>query len=88
MTLPTRPNEGVEIWAPIISVFIANTVLYVVAQIIRDNAIVDITWGIMFVIPNAVVWGLNSNFNESSIACNVLILVWALRMAIYNISRH
>ena len=89
MTLPTKSNiEPVEIWGPIVSVFIANTILYFVAQCLKDNSIVDITWGFMHVIPNAVVWILNKNTTDSSIACNVLLLVWAIRMAAYNISRH
>ena len=88
MTLPTQSYAPADIWAPIISVFIANTLLYVVGQILKDNSIVDITWGFMFLIPNAVVWIINSNTTQVSIACNVLLLVWALRMAIYNISRH
>jgi steroid 5-alpha reductase family enzyme len=87
--LPQRTDiQPYEIWAPIISVFIANIVLYFVAQLLKDNSIADITWGIMHVIPNAVIWIINKNTTESSIAANVLILVWALRMAIYNIARH
>ena len=88
MTLETRKETPEEIWAPIISVFIANTILYVVAQFLKDNSVVDITWGFMFLIPNAVVWIINRNTTDTSIACNVLLLIWALRMAIYNISRH
>ena len=88
MTLPTRNADPEEIWAPIVSVFVANVILYIVGQIVKDNSIVDITWGIMHVIPNAVIWIINRNTTESSIACNVLLLVWALRMAVYNIARH
>ena len=89
MTLPTRPTyQPDEIWAPIVSVFVANVILYFVAQILKDNSIVDITWGLMHVIPNAVVWIINRNTTQSSIACNVLLLVWAVRMGAYNIARH
>lgn len=42
----------------------------------------------MFVIPNAVVWIINKNTTETSIAANVLILAWAVRMSIYNVKRH
>ncbi len=68
--------------------FVANTLLYFVGQLLKDNSIVDITWGFMFLIPNAVVWIINKNTTDTSIACNVLLLAWALRMAVYNISRH
>jgi steroid 5-alpha reductase family enzyme len=42
----------------------------------------------MHVIPNIVIWSINGNTTESSIAANALILIWALRMAFYNIARH
>jgi steroid 5-alpha reductase family enzyme len=42
----------------------------------------------MFLIPNAVVWIINGNTTETSIAVNVLLLAWAVRMAIYNVVRH
>jgi steroid 5-alpha reductase family enzyme len=61
MTLPIREETPEEIWGPIISVFIANIILYFVAQVLKDNSIVDITWGFMFLIPNAVVWIINKN---------------------------
>jgi steroid 5-alpha reductase family enzyme len=55
---------------------------------LKDNSIVDITWGLMFLIPNAVIWIINQKPTESSIACNALLLIWAIRMAVYNITRH
>lgn len=42
----------------------------------------------MFLIPNAVVWIINGNPTQTSIATNVLLLLWAVRMAAYNIKRH
>lgn len=86
--LPTRDESPQEIWGPIISVFIANTLLYFVGQGVKDNSIVDITWGFMFLIPNAVVWIINGNTTETSIAVNALLLAWAVRMMVYNIKRH
>ena len=59
MTLPTKGHDAYDVWAPIVSVFVANSILYIVAQIIKDNSVVDITWGFMFLIPNAVVWIIN-----------------------------
>ena len=60
--LPQRTDiEPYEIWAPIVSLFIANLLLYIVAQCLKDNSIADITWGIMHVIPNAVIWIINKN---------------------------
>jgi steroid 5-alpha reductase family enzyme len=42
----------------------------------------------MFLIPNAVIWIINKNTTQTSIASNVLLLIYTLRMSIYNFSRH
>jgi steroid 5-alpha reductase family enzyme len=55
---------------------------------LKDNGIVDITWGFTFVIPNAVVLLLNKNIDHRTILSNVLVLVWAIRMALNNGLRH
>lgn len=88
MTLPTNSIEDSYIWAPIVTVFVINVILYIVGQLLKDNGIVDITWGFTFVIPNAVVWIINHNTNERTILSNCLVLVWALRMALNNGLRH
>lgn len=88
MTTPLGPIQPNYFWAPAVTSIGLNTVLYIVAQIIKDNSIVDITWGFMFVIPNAVVLGINKNGSPRSILSNVLILVYAFRLAIYNFVRH
>lgn len=85
MTLPTRDEHPYEIWGPIVSVFISNILLYIVGVALKDNSIVDITWGFMFVIPNIVILIMNANFTETSIASNIMLVIWALRMAVYNI---
>jgi len=42
----------------------------------------------MFVIPNAVVLVLNGNIDHRTILSNILLLVWAVRMALNNGLRH
>ena len=54
----------------------------------KDNGIVDITWGFCFVIPNVVVLIINHNVNPRSIRSNILVLIWAIRMALSNGLRH
>lgn len=85
------PYEDVDpetIWAPAVAVFGFNIILYFVGQLLKDNGIVDITWGFTFVIPNIVVLIINKNLNERTILSNVLLIVWAVRMALNNGLRH
>lgn len=39
-------------------------------------------------LPNAAVWICNHNFNFRTILINVLVLAWAIRMALNNGLRH
>lgn len=49
--LPIRTEvDPSEIYGPVIAAILSNMVLYIVGQVLRDNSIVDITWGFMFLI--------------------------------------
>lgn len=86
----TEPNEIIaqDIWIPIICVFIANALLFVVAQFKKDNSIVDIMWGILFVIPNLIILIVSGNWNERTILTLSLISIWAIRLAVHIGIRH
>jgi steroid 5-alpha reductase family enzyme len=76
------------IWIPIASAFAFNFVFYFVAQAKKDNGIVDILWGLIFILPNLVTLCLSNNWNERSILVFVLICIWGLRLAWHIGSRH
>lgn len=71
-----------------VSIFGCNVILYFVGQILKDNGIVDITWGMIYVLSNISVIFVNRNINERTILSNVLLIVWAFRMAVNNGMRH
>ena len=77
-----------DIWIPIASVFVFNIAAYFVAQVKKDNSIIDILWGICFVIPNLVSLLISGNWNERTILMFTLVTVWALRLAWHIGSRH
>eukprot|EP00347_Sterkiella_histriomuscorum_P011488 403372263 len=70
------------------SSFLCNIALYVLAQILKDNGIVDITWGLVFVIGNIAQLQIVQNFQERSILVFVLLIAWAARLGINNYFRH
>ena len=49
-----RSPETYEIVIPLASAFITNYITFTIASIIKDNSIVDIVWGILFIVPNLV----------------------------------
>ena len=44
--------DPTKLWVSLATPFIANTLLYFIAQLKKDNGIVDVMWGILFVLPN------------------------------------
>ena len=79
---PIRDNwTPYEIWIPIASVFLFNLVFYFVAQVKKDNSIIDILWGLTFILPNLVTLCISGNWNERTILTFSLISIWGLRLA-------
>ena len=74
--------------AGILSPFIFNSLLWGVAMLKKDNSIVDIGWGILFIIPNFLILKATGNWNRKSILTFSLISLWGLRLAYHIGNRH
>ena len=88
---PTPANSKVDplaIWIPIVSAFVFNFVFYFVALAKKDNGIVDILWGLIFIVPNLISLCISGNWNERTILVFVLVCIWGLRLAWHIGSRH
>ncbi|GIV33930.1 MAG: hypothetical protein KatS3mg031_1465 [Chitinophagales bacterium] len=57
--------------------------LFVIALLKKDNSIVDIGWGVGFILIAFTVLILSKNFSNESILVVVLTLLWGLRLAVY-----
>lgn len=88
---PTPANRNVDplaIWVPIVSVFAFNLFFYFVAQIKKDNSIIDYLWGLIFIVPNLISLCISGNWNERTILMLVIVSIWGLRLAWHIFSRH
>jgi steroid 5-alpha reductase family enzyme len=65
----------------------ANGLLFIIAQLMHDNSIVDVAWGILFVIPNLILLAVNKNWHGRTILTFCLVTVWAVRLAIHILMR-
>lgn len=68
-----------------------NTFNYFIALYLNDLSIVDITWSLMFLIPNGIIlWDryTNDTLNPVILFTFGVIAVWAFRLAIHIGSRH
>jgi len=86
---PLRDDwKAQDIWTPAVAVFGLNFLFYFVAQIKKDNSIVDVLWGLLFVVANLVSLCVSGNWNERTILVFSLVSLWGLRLALHIGSRH
>lgn len=69
-----------------ITVFIL--VVCVIAQVIKDNSIVDIAWGIGFILAAGIAFTESGNFYLQNTLVNSLVVVWGIRLSAYIFIRH
>jgi steroid 5-alpha reductase family enzyme len=69
-------------------IFILVTLLWVFSVIIKNVSIVDIFWGMGFVIVNAVYFYYSGEFYQRKILLFILVTLWGLRLSIYLASRN
>ena len=73
--------------------FLVNTAIFLVAQFMRDNSIVDIGWGVLFIASNLAAllyqhdWDLSSWGLRQKVLF-ALIAVWGVRLSIHIGLRH
>ncbi len=64
-------------------VFLYMHLVFVLALIKKDNSIVDIAWGLGFIIVVVATFFLEKTFHIRQILVNTLVFVWGTRLAIH-----
>ena len=80
-------------WTQFGFVMAFNTVVYLIALCKDDLSIVDISWGIMFIIPNAAIAYhriaiLKQEINDVMLLTIILVSLWGVRLSWHIGSRH
>ena len=85
-------GEKVSMILPCLSVFACNSLMYLFCQAKKDNSYIDVWWGLSFIVPNAVLVGLQHyaghSIDKRTILVNLLISAWGLRLAWHIGKRH
>ncbi len=76
----------VEIGAGVI--LMCMVILWIVSLRIKDASVVDIFWGLGFIVLNGVYFAFTDGFITRKTLLAVLVMVWGLRLATYIGSRH
>jgi len=72
----------------IILIFAYFSVFFVVALIIKNNSIVDIGWGIGFVLVAVYSLARAGNYTQTGILATLLVTVWGIRLFYHIIKRN
>ncbi|MGK0466442.1 MAG: steroid 5-alpha reductase family enzyme [Clostridium sp.] len=64
----------------IVVVFIYMTIFFTIAQIVKNNSIVDMGWGIGFVVIAIYTLFASGSYNPRSIMVTALVAVWGIRL--------
>ena len=80
-----------EFWASLYAILVMHTIAFIFAAIFKDNGIIDIQWGLSFIIANYTALGIRFtqgksvklNLDNRTLISNILVTIWGLRMAIH-----
>jgi steroid 5-alpha reductase family enzyme len=64
-----------------LAVFLYMSLIFILATIRKDNSIVDIGWGLGFIMVSVLTFVLEPGFTSRHILVLVLILIWGIRLA-------
>ena len=63
-------------------------IFFIIATIIKNNSIVDIGWGLGFVVTAWILFFIKGDFAIEKIILNVLVSLWGLRLFYYILKRN
>ncbi|MFZ2052942.1 MAG: DUF1295 domain-containing protein [Candidatus Aminicenantales bacterium] len=67
--------------AAAVAVFIFMTAVFLIALFIKDNSIVDVAWGLGFILVALMTLSLRPGFVARHVLVTGLVVVWGLRLA-------
>ena len=65
------------------AVFLYMTCVFILALVRKDNSIVDVAWGIGFVLVALLTFFIDSTFTFRSVLVTSLVIVWGTRLAVH-----
>ena len=72
----------------IILIFLFFTAFFLIAQIIKNNSIVDIGWGLGFMVVTLYTFFFSGPFTLRNILVTLLVIIWGARLAYHILKRN
>jgi steroid 5-alpha reductase family enzyme len=70
------------------TIFFYMVFFYLIAQYLKNNSIVDIGWGMGFIVTTVSLIVITGNLNLRTIMISVMILIWGIRLTIHIYQRN
>mmetsp|Transcript_26476 Transcript_26476/g.47529 ORF Transcript_26476/g.47529 Transcript_26476/m.47529 type:complete len:253 (+) Transcript_26476:1538-2296(+) len=77
-----------ELWKPALIALPANTVVFLIAQALGDNSIVDVAWGQLFLLELISAHYAAPNFNIRAVLATLIVALWSIRLSWHIYKRH
>ena len=78
-----------QIFLPsVILIFIYFTAFFIIAQIIKNNSIVDIGWGLGFLLITIFTFFSSDIITSKSVLVSLLVLIWGSRLSYHILKRN
>ena len=74
-------------WAALV-ILVYFLIFFVVATIIKNNSIVDIGWGLGFVVTAWILFFITGDYGIEKIIINILVSLWGLRLFYHILKRN
>ncbi|HDT13445.1 MAG TPA: DUF1295 domain-containing protein [Candidatus Aminicenantes bacterium] len=74
--------------AAALTILVYMILVYLLAQVLRNNGIVDIAWGLGFIVVTAVLFAREPGLYPAKALAILFVLVWGLRLAIHIFKRN
>lgn len=75
-------------WTAALIIFLYFLVFFIVGTLLKNNSIVDIGWGIGFVITAWILFFLSNDYSLGKIIVNLMVSFWGLRLFYYILQRN
>jgi steroid 5-alpha reductase family enzyme len=66
-----------------IVIWLYMTIVFLFALLRKDNSIVDVFWGLGFIVVAAFSLIRSGNFNPETLVLNLMVLLWGIRLSIH-----
>ncbi len=67
----------------VLAVLVYMLLLFLLAQVLKNNSIVDIFWGLGFILITGILWIIKPEVYPAKLILTICVIIWGIRLSIY-----